>query len=132
MHCVEYRLISLCLQQELKIKATHELKIDASFCSYTFHYKQFIEGLARLVLAKLYAYILWTNERSHSWNADYTLYLFDITHADRLFMHFTDVGHQGKVRPRLANEVEVYKLFPVSEVFRFDSQVGFCSNLNRI
>ena len=77
-------------------------------------------------------YILWTNERSHSWSADYTLHLFDITHADRLFMHFTDVGHQGKVRPTLANDVEAYKLFPVFEVFRFDSQVGFCSNLNRI
>ena len=83
MHCVEYRLISL----------------DASFCSYIFHCKQFIEELTRLVLAKLYAYILWTNERSHSWNVDYTLYLFDITHVDRLFMHLTDVGHQGKVRP---------------------------------
>ena len=38
----------------------------------------------------------------------------------------------GQVRPSLANEVEAYKLFPVFEVFRFDSQVGFCSNLNRM
>ena len=52
------------------------------------------------------------------------------TSIDCLYMHFTDVGHQGKVRPGLANEVEAYKLFPVFEVFRFDSQVGFCSNLS--
>ena len=62
---------------------------------------------------------------NHSWNADCTLYLFDITHVNRLFMRFTDVGQQGKVRPSLANEVEADKLFPVFEVFRFDSQVGF-------
>ena len=73
----------------------------------------------------LYAFILWPNQRSHSWNADCTLYLFDITHIDRLFMRFTDVGQQGRVRPSLTNEVEADKLFPVSEVFRFDSQVGF-------
>ena len=30
-----------------------------------------------------------------------------------------------KVRPSLTNEVEADKLFPVFEVFRFDSQVGF-------
>ena len=48
------------------MKAIHELKTDTSFCSYNFDCKQFIEGLARLVLAKLYAYILWTNERSHA------------------------------------------------------------------
>ena len=52
-------------------------------------------------------------------------YLFDITHVDRLFMRFTDVGQQGKVRPSLTNEVEADKLFPAFEVFRFDSQVGF-------
>ena len=54
-----------------------------------------------------------------------TLHLFDITHVDRLFMRFSDVGQQGKVRPSLTNEVEADKLFPVFEVFRFDSQVGF-------
>ena len=54
-----------------------------------------------------------------------TLYLFDITNVDRLFMRFTDVGQQGKVRPSLKNEVEADKLFPVFEVFRFYSQVGF-------
>ena len=32
---------------------------------------------------------------------------------------------QGKVRSILTNEVEADKLFPVFEVFRFDSQVGF-------
>ena len=31
----------------------------------------------------------------------------------------------GKVRPSLKNEVEADKLFPVFEVFRFYSQVGF-------
>ena len=46
-------------------------------------------------------------------------------------MRFTDVGQQGKVRPSLTNEVEADKLFPVFEVFRFDSQVGFYSNFNR-
>ena len=30
-----------------------------------------------------------------------------------------------KVRPSLTNEVEADKLFPVFEIFRFDSQVGF-------
>ena len=40
-------------------------------------------------------------------------------------MHFTDVGQQAKVRPSLKNEVEADKLFPVFEVFRFKSQVGF-------
>ena len=60
----------------------------------------------------------------HSWNADCTLYLFDITDVNRLFMRFTDVG-QGRVRPSLRNEVEADKLVPVFEVFRFDSQVGF-------
>ena len=69
--------------------------------------------------------MLWTNERSNGWNADCTLYLFDITNLDRLFMRFTDVGQQGKVRPSLKNEVEADKLFPVFEVFRFYSQVGF-------
>ena len=48
-----------------------------------------------------------------------------ITHVDRLFMRFTDVGQQGKVRPSLTNEVEADKLFPVFEVLRLDSQVGF-------
>ena len=38
---------------------------------------------------------------------------------------FTDVEQQGKVRPSLTNEVEADKLFPVFEVFRFDSQVSF-------
>ena len=47
------------------------------------------------------------------------------THVDRLFMGFTDVGQQDKVRPSLMNEVEAEKLFPVFEVFRFHSQVGF-------
>ena len=56
-------------------------------------------------------------------HTDCTLYLFDITHVDRLFMRFTDVGQQGKVRPSLTNEAD--KLFPVFKVFRFDSQVGF-------
>ena len=37
----------------------------------------------------------------------------------------SDVGQQGKVRPSLTNDVKADKLFPVSEVFRFDSQVGF-------
>ena len=53
----------------------------------------------------------------------YTLVRF--THVDRLFMRFTDVGQQDKVRPSLSNEVEADKLFPVFEVFRFHSQVGF-------
>ena len=60
-----------------------------------------------------------------NWNADCTLYLFDITYVDRLFMRFTDVGQQGKVRPSLKNEVEADKLFPVFEVFRFYSHVVF-------
>ena len=38
----------------------------------------------------------------------------------------------GQVRPSFTNEVEAHKLFPVFEVFRFDTQVGFCSNLNRV
>ena len=59
--------------------------------------------------------MLWTNEHSHSWNADCTW----------LFMCFTGVGQQGKIRPSLTSEVEANKLFPVSEVFRFNSQVGF-------
>ena len=42
-----------------------------------------------------------------------------------LFMRFTGVGQQGKVRPSLTNEVEADKLFQVFEAFRFDSQVGF-------
>ena len=46
-------------------------------------------------------------------------------------MRFTDVGQQGKVRPSLKNEVEADKLFPVFEVSRFYSQVGFFSNFNR-
>ena len=46
-------------------------------------------------------------------------------------MRFTDVGQQGKVRPSLTNEVEADKLFPASEVFRSDSQVGFFCNFNR-
>ena len=57
--------------------------------------------------------------------ADCLLYLFNITHVNRLFMRFTDVGQQGKVWPRLTDEVEADKLFSVFEVFRFDSQVGF-------
>ena len=40
-------------------------------------------------------------------------------------MCYTGVGRHGKVRPSLTNEVEADKLFPVFEVFRFDSQVGF-------
>ena len=48
-----------------------------------------------------------------------------LTYVDRLFRRFTDVGQQGKVRPSLRNEVEADKLFPVFEVFRFYSQVGF-------
>ena len=36
-----------------------------------------------------------------------------------------NVRQQGKVRPSLKNEVEAEKLFPVFEVFRFYSQVGF-------
>ena len=51
--------------------------------------------------------------------------MFDITQVDRLFMRFTDVGQQGKVRLSLTNEIEADKLFPVFEVFRYDSQVGF-------
>ena len=39
-------------QQEFKIKASHESKTDAFFCSDIFQCKQFIEGLTRLVLAK--------------------------------------------------------------------------------
>ena len=31
---------------------------------------------------------------------------------------------KGKVRPSLTNEIEADMLFPVFEVFRFDSQVG--------
>ena len=70
-------------------------------------------------------YILRTNERSHSWNADCTLYLFCITHVDRLFMRFIGVGQQGKVRPSFTNEIKANKLISVFEVFRFDSQEGF-------
>ena len=40
-------------------------------------------------------------------------------------MRFTDVGQQGNVRPSVTNEVEADNLFPVFEIFRFDSQVGF-------
>ena len=54
--------------------------------------------------------------------AHYTLVRF--THINRLFMRFTDVRQQDKVRPSLTNEVEADKLFPVFKVFRFHSQVG--------
>ena len=50
---------------------------------------------------------------------DCTLYV------DRLFTRFIGVGQQGKVSSSLTNEIDADKLIPVSEVFRFDSQVGF-------
>ena len=52
-------------------------------------------------------------------------YTCSISPMSILFIRFTDVGQQGKVRPSLKNEVEADKLFPVFEVFRFYSQVGF-------
>ena len=54
-----------------------------------------------------------------------TLYLFGITHVDGLFMRFTGVEQQGKVRLSLTNEAGADKLLLVFEAFRFDSQVGF-------
>ena len=66
-----------------------------------------------------------------------TLTIHDITHPTLIdclcISLMLDIKAKlGQVRPSLANEVEAYKLFPVFEVFRFDSQVDFCSNLNRI
>ena len=40
-------------------------------------------------------------------------------------MRFIGVEQQGKVNSSLTNEIDADKLIPVSEVFRFDSQVGF-------